>query len=139
MTALLVNEAVESGSTQPLLLNSKAKEEDEDQECDGAEEDSNDIQKPVTSLVLAYRLLTPSVKVWINSKFYLNLFQFMCYWILVYLSNKKKKKVLLDSCHPYHHYLGKPETYMVREQCLKLDEVSVLFHSIFLYSFIEFN
>nr|CAN82243.1 hypothetical protein VITISV_018247 [Vitis vinifera] len=55
--------AVESGSTQPLLLNSKAKEEDEDQECDGAEEDSNDIQKPVTSLVLAYRLLTPSVKV----------------------------------------------------------------------------
>lgn len=85
MTALLVNEAVESGSTQPLLLNSKAKEEDEDQECDGAEEDSNDIQKPVTSLVLAYRLLTPSVKVWINSKFYLNLFQFMCYWISVYL------------------------------------------------------
>ncbi|RVW41051.1 SPX domain-containing membrane protein [Vitis vinifera] len=61
--SLLVNEAVESGSTQPLLLNSKAKEEDEDQECDGAEEDSNDIQKPVTSLVLAYRLLTPSVKV----------------------------------------------------------------------------
>ncbi|KAL6322591.1 hypothetical protein AAG906_009905 [Vitis piasezkii] len=61
--ALLVNEAVENGLTQPLLLNSKAKEEDEDQECDGAEEDSNEIQKPVTSLVLAYRLLTPSVKV----------------------------------------------------------------------------
>ena len=57
---------MENGLTQPLLLNTKDKEEDEDQECDGVEEDPNEIQKPVTSLISAYRLLTRSVKVWIN-------------------------------------------------------------------------
>ena len=34
------------------------------QDCDDADEDSDDkIQKPVDSIVSAYRLLTPSVKV----------------------------------------------------------------------------
>lgn len=38
-------------------------DEDEDQERDDAEEDSQEIHKPVTSIVAAYRLLSPSVKV----------------------------------------------------------------------------
>lgn len=61
----LVNVAVESGFTQPLLMKSEAKQQDEDGdgECDDAEEDSGEIHKPVTSIVAAYRLLTPSIKV----------------------------------------------------------------------------
>ncbi|KAI9110134.1 hypothetical protein K1719_019175 [Acacia pycnantha] len=48
--------------TQPLIMNSEATEQDEvreEEENDGSEE----VQKPVTSIVAAYRLLTPSVKV----------------------------------------------------------------------------
>jgi hypothetical protein len=61
----LVNVSVENGSTQPLLMKSEAKQqdEDEDQECDDAKENPKEIHKPVTSIVAAYRLLTPSVKV----------------------------------------------------------------------------
>ena len=56
---------MENGSTQPFLTNSKAKEKLEDGDTDGedAEEDAVQIQKPVNSIVSAYRLLTPSVKV----------------------------------------------------------------------------
>lgn len=62
---LLGNDAVENGFRQPLLLNSEVKREDEDgdEECDDGEKASKEIHKPVTSIVLAYRLLTPSVKV----------------------------------------------------------------------------
>ncbi|KAJ0051325.1 hypothetical protein Pint_00324 [Pistacia integerrima] len=62
---LLVRYAVENGITQPLLLNSEAKQKDEheNQELDDDDEDSEKIPKPVTSIVSAYRLLTPSVKV----------------------------------------------------------------------------
>ncbi|KAE7997187.1 hypothetical protein FH972_001842 [Carpinus fangiana] len=61
----LVNVAVENSFTQPLLMKSEAKQQDEDGdgECDDAEEDSGEIHKPVTSIVAAYRLLTPSIKV----------------------------------------------------------------------------
>ena len=61
----LANVTVENGYTQPLLMKIEAKQqdEDEDQERDDAEEDSQEIHKPVTSIVVAYRLLTPSVKV----------------------------------------------------------------------------
>ncbi|PON85188.1 Major facilitator [Trema orientale] len=60
-----INVAVENDRTQPLLMNSEAHQEDEDevQDCDDADEDSDKIQKPVDSIVSAYRLLTPSVKV----------------------------------------------------------------------------
>lgn len=56
-----VHVAVENEHTQPLLTNSEAKEQDEDgeEENDNAEE----TKKPVTSIVVAYKLLTPSVKV----------------------------------------------------------------------------
>jgi len=52
--------------TQPLLMNSEAKEQVEDgEEKDDDEQvhDKIEAQKPVTSIVLAYKLLTPSVKV----------------------------------------------------------------------------
>lgn len=60
--------AVENSPTQPLLINPEAKEQDVDveEENDDDEEvyDETESQKPVTSIVLAYKLLTPSVKVW---------------------------------------------------------------------------
>nr|XP_023908970.1 SPX domain-containing membrane protein At4g22990-like [Quercus suber]XP_023908972.1 SPX domain-containing membrane protein At4g22990-like [Quercus suber] len=64
-TGQLANVTVENGYTQPLLMKIEAKQqdEDEDQERDDAEEDSQEIHKPVTSIVVACRLLTPSVKV----------------------------------------------------------------------------
>lgn len=53
--------AVENEPTQPLLMNSEEKEQDEEgeEENDNAEE----TKKPVTSIVVAYKLLTPAVKV----------------------------------------------------------------------------
>lgn len=56
------NDAVETGIVQPLLLSSEEKQQDDDGEED-CDEASKEIQKPVTSIVAAYRLLTPSVKV----------------------------------------------------------------------------
>lgn len=60
---LLENEAVENGNTRPLLMNSKVKSEDGDDNEQDDDGDSHRIQKPVTSIVSAYKLLTPSVKV----------------------------------------------------------------------------
>ncbi|KAJ8573260.1 hypothetical protein K7X08_009771 [Anisodus acutangulus] len=61
------NGLVQKGITQPLLLSAEDKkqdeDEDEDQDCDNSEESAEEIQKPVTSIVSAYKLLTPSVKV----------------------------------------------------------------------------
>lgn len=64
-TGLPVQEAVKIDFTQPLLLNSEAKLQDNnvDEEFDDGEEDYDENHKPVTSIVSAYRLLTPSVKV----------------------------------------------------------------------------
>ncbi|XP_011035518.1 PREDICTED: SPX domain-containing membrane protein At4g22990-like [Populus euphratica] len=64
-TGLPVQDDVKIDFTQPLLLNSEAKLQDNnvDQEFDDGEEDSDENHKPVTSIVSAYRLLTPSVKV----------------------------------------------------------------------------
>ena len=61
-----MNYTVENGFTQPLLLNMESKQEvqNEVQEYDDGEEDSCEkTRKPVTSIVSAYRLLTPSIKV----------------------------------------------------------------------------
>ncbi|KAK9910620.1 hypothetical protein M0R45_034576 [Rubus argutus] len=64
-----INISVDNNSTQPLLMNSNAKQQDEDgdEDCDDAEEDGDkdcdEVQKQVNSIVSAYRLLTPSVKV----------------------------------------------------------------------------
>ncbi|CAN1188939.1 SPX domain-containing membrane protein At4g22990 [Linum perenne] len=61
----LWSDAMENGSAQPLLLESEAKyeDEDDDQELNGGEGDSEASHEPVTSIVSAYQLLTPSVKV----------------------------------------------------------------------------
>ncbi|QCE12253.1 SPX domain-containing membrane protein At4g22990-like [Vigna unguiculata] len=60
-TGPAVHVAVENEPTQPLLMNSEEKEQDEEgeEENDNAEE----TKKPVTSIVVAYKLLTPAVKV----------------------------------------------------------------------------
>uniref|UniRef100_M0ZFY3 SPX domain-containing membrane protein n=1 Tax=Solanum tuberosum TaxID=4113 RepID=M0ZFY3_SOLTU len=59
------NGLMQKGITQPLLLSEEEtkQDEDEDQDCDNSEESAEEIQKPVTSIVSAYKLLTPSVKV----------------------------------------------------------------------------
>lgn len=59
------NGLVQKGITEPLLLSAEEmkQDEDEDQDCDNSEESAEEIQKPVTSIVSAYKLLTPSVKV----------------------------------------------------------------------------
>lgn len=70
-TGLIENGVVQNENvTQPLLLSAGEKkrgdddeEEDEDEECDKSEESAEEIQKPVTSVMAAYKLLTPSVKV----------------------------------------------------------------------------
>lgn len=62
------NDALENGLAQPLLLGSEKIQEDEDgdQECDESEEPHEDSRRPVTSIASAYRLLTPSVKVFLE-------------------------------------------------------------------------
>lgn len=78
-----MNVSVDNGFTQPLLINSETKQEDEDEDgdgdedCDDAEEDSDKIQKPVNSIVSAYRLLTPSVKV--SANLFLNVPKLLTY------------------------------------------------------------
>ncbi|XP_073055694.1 SPX domain-containing membrane protein At4g22990-like isoform X3 [Primulina eburnea] len=58
------HEKVEKGLVQPLLLTSVENEDgDGDEECDMSEESLEDSHRPANSLVAAYRLLTPSVKV----------------------------------------------------------------------------
>ena len=55
---------LENGLAQPLLTDSENKQNgDEDEEIDDSEEAVEDSRKPATSIGLAYRLLTPSVKV----------------------------------------------------------------------------
>ncbi|KAG1354615.1 SPX domain-containing membrane protein [Cocos nucifera] len=60
----LENERLESGLVQPLLINSKEKQdEDGEQDFDDSEESLEESHRPATSIASAYRLLTPSVKV----------------------------------------------------------------------------
>ncbi|XP_014511949.1 SPX domain-containing membrane protein At4g22990 [Vigna radiata var. radiata] len=59
-----VNSKLEKGLNQPLLISSETKvDEDADQDCDDSEEAPEESRQPVNSIVAAYRLLTPSVKV----------------------------------------------------------------------------
>nr|GEU80732.1 SPX domain-containing membrane protein At4g22990-like [Tanacetum cinerariifolium] len=62
-TSQAESDALEKGITQPLLLNSEAHQDDQDQEGDVSEEPSEDSRTPVNSIGAAYKLLTPSVKV----------------------------------------------------------------------------
>uniref|UniRef100_A0A7N0SZ44 SPX domain-containing protein n=1 Tax=Kalanchoe fedtschenkoi TaxID=63787 RepID=A0A7N0SZ44_KALFE len=58
-------DALENGLSQPLLLTSAEKNEDEDgdEDGEGSEEAKEESRAPVNSIGAAYRLLTPSVKV----------------------------------------------------------------------------
>ncbi|XP_020203560.1 SPX domain-containing membrane protein At4g22990 isoform X2 [Cajanus cajan] len=58
------NKALEEGLKQPLLISSENKvDEDADQDGDDSEEAPEESRQPVNSIVAAYGLLTPSVKV----------------------------------------------------------------------------
>lgn len=63
----VAQDAMENGLKQPLLVNSEENQQDdngdEGQEFDGNDETSEENHKPATSIVAAYRLLTPSIKV----------------------------------------------------------------------------
>ncbi|XVF51566.1 hypothetical protein PTKIN_Ptkin04bG0194900 [Pterospermum kingtungense] len=62
------NNALEKGLKQPLLITSEEKQEhDDDPEGDGSEEAPEESRQPATSIVSAYRLLTPSVKNLVSS------------------------------------------------------------------------
>lgn len=60
-----IQDALENGIKQPLLLKSTDQNEDHDgdEEVDESEEAIEDSRAPVNSIKAAYRLLTPSVKV----------------------------------------------------------------------------
>ncbi|XP_050152818.1 SPX domain-containing membrane protein At4g22990-like [Malus sylvestris] len=60
-----VNDALEKGLNQPLLISAEDKREDEDgdQDIDESEEAPEESRRPATSIRSAYQLLTPSVKV----------------------------------------------------------------------------
>lgn len=67
-SGLLEAVIVENSISQPLLVSLEEKQCDEDrdeeeEECDASEEAPEETKKPVNSIVSAYRLLTPSVKV----------------------------------------------------------------------------
>ncbi|CAH2071310.1 unnamed protein product [Thlaspi arvense] len=57
------NGKMEKGLQKPLLLASEVTEHDDEDDCDGSEESAEDSRKPANSIVDAYKLLTPSVKV----------------------------------------------------------------------------
>lgn len=63
----VVNDKLEKGLAQPLLLppSKNGRDEEDDQECDESEEASVESLLPASSLASAYRLLTPSIKVWL--------------------------------------------------------------------------
>lgn len=75
MTEPVENDALEKGLKKPLLLNSEDKQETEDGdgEFDGSDGAPEESRGPATSIGSAYKLLTPSVKVWdyimLNLKF----------------------------------------------------------------------
>jgi hypothetical protein len=89
IVGILINYAVENGSMQPLLLNSEAEQvdENEDRDYDDSEESAEIVHKPVTSIVSAYRLLTPSVKVQ----------ETVTYCFLISLIINRQEKVFLIS------------------------------------------
>ncbi|KAL1322188.1 hypothetical protein HN51_067117 [Arachis hypogaea] len=57
-----IHVAVEDEQTQPLLMNT-AESKQQENEDDEEENPDKETQKPITSIVAAYKLLTPSVKV----------------------------------------------------------------------------
>ncbi|KAK3158724.1 hypothetical protein QOZ80_2AG0140790 [Eleusine coracana subsp. coracana] len=54
---------LEDGLGQPLLIDAKEVQDQDGEDNDDNDEDTEDSHKPATSIVDAYRLLTPSVKV----------------------------------------------------------------------------
>ncbi|CAA7018559.1 unnamed protein product [Microthlaspi erraticum] len=57
------DETMEKGLKNPLLLASEGTEHDDEDDGNGSEESAKDSREPANSIVAAYKLLTPSVKV----------------------------------------------------------------------------
>ncbi|KAF8033556.1 hypothetical protein BT93_D2219 [Corymbia citriodora subsp. variegata] len=115
VVAVLVNDAVEHGSTQQLLLNSRVNSqegcEDEVEECDDDEEYSEEKRKPVNSIFSAYRLLTPSVKV----------------QLLIYFMLKYAMEILLaeSSVITAHYFIWSRNSVAIFLACLGLTVLPV--------------
>ncbi|OWM64692.1 hypothetical protein CDL15_Pgr010450 [Punica granatum] len=109
----IANDAVENGGTQPLLLNSKAKSDDgdEDEQEDNGDDELDKTQKPVTSIVSAYKLLTPSVKV----------------QLLVYFMLKYAMEILLaeSSVVTEYYFIWSTNTVAIFLACLGLTVLPV--------------
>lgn len=67
MTGPAENDGLEKGLKKPLLSEGKQDDEHGDGECDGSEEAFEESRRPATSIISAYRLLTPSIKVYEHS------------------------------------------------------------------------
>ena len=67
MIGRTAGDAMEDGLKQPLLISPKENQQDDDDnegpEMDCDDETAEENHKPATSMVAAYRLLTPSIKV----------------------------------------------------------------------------
>ncbi|OAY49245.1 SPX domain-containing membrane protein At4g22990 isoform X2 [Manihot esculenta] len=122
-SGLFVNDsAVESGFTQPLLLKAEAENQDEGvcQEIEDGDEDSEGSHEPVTSIVSAYRLLTPSVKV-----------QLFIYFMLKYAM-----EILLaeSSVITGYYFIWSPSSVAIFLACLGLTVLPV---NVFVGSYIS--
>ncbi|XP_024986160.1 SPX domain-containing membrane protein At4g22990-like [Cynara cardunculus var. scolymus] len=106
-------DALEKGPTQPLLLGSEAHqdEENDDQECDGSEEPSEDSRAPVNSIGAAYKLLTPSVKV-----------QLLIYFMLKYAMEILLAESSVITSYYFNWTTGKVSIFLV---CLGLTVLPV--------------
>ncbi|CAM8974365.1 unnamed protein product [Rhodiola kirilowii] len=115
--------SIDKGITEPLLSNTsiaKQLTEDEEDELDDDEEASEEIQKPVTSILAAYRLLTPTVKV-----------QLFIYFMLKY----SMEIVLAESSLiTSHYFLWSTNNVAVFLACLGLTVLPV---NIFVGSYIN--
>uniref|UniRef100_A0A7N0UX39 SPX domain-containing protein n=2 Tax=Kalanchoe fedtschenkoi TaxID=63787 RepID=A0A7N0UX39_KALFE len=117
-----ISDAVEKGTTEPLLLNSStpmqhAEDEDDELDDDGA---TVETQKPITSIVAAYKLLTPTVKV----------------QLLIYFMLKYSMEILLaeSSLITSHYFLWSTNNVAVFLACLGLTVLPV---NIFVGSYIN--
>nr|XP_043606426.1 SPX domain-containing membrane protein At4g22990-like [Erigeron canadensis] len=104
-------DVLEKGVTQPLLISTKAHEDEEDDECDASEETTEDSRAPVNSFGAAYRLLTPSVKV-----------QLLIYFMLKYAMEILLSESSVVSTYYFNWTTGKVAIFLA---CLGLTVLPV--------------
>ncbi|CAI9101669.1 OLC1v1039047C2 [Oldenlandia corymbosa var. corymbosa] len=121
-TTQIESVGLEIDCTQPLISSSQETQENEDdgQECDVSETASAGSDKPVTSIVSAYKLLTPSVKV----------------QLLIYFMLKYAMEILLaeSSIITSHYFIWSSRNVAVFLACLGLTVLPV---NIFVGSYLS--